>query len=174
MTSAREEAPALRTRRAQPADLDAIRRIYNEGIEDRIATLDESPKSEADLADWWSQHSERFAVLVALDATGEIVGWASLNRYSRRAAYDRVGELSIYITRRSRGTGVGSILLAALETHAKEQHFHKIVLFTLPINAGGQALYRKFGYREVGVFIEQGKLDGVYVDVMAMEKILGP
>ncbi len=35
-------------------------------------------------------------------------------------------------------------------------------------------LYRKCGFAEVGTFREQGRLDGKYVDVLAMEKILKP
>ncbi len=61
---------------------------------------------------------------------------------------------------------------ASPEVRAKANGFHKIVLFTLPFNTSGQALYRKFRYREVGVFEQQGQLDGAYVNVMAMEKIL--
>jgi arsenate reductase len=64
--------------------------------------------------------------------------------------------------------------LRALEKTAKANDFHKIVLFTFTFNAGGQGLYRKSGYREVGTFHEMGKLDGRFVDVMAMEKTLVP
>jgi len=165
---------ALHTRSATPADLEEIRRIYNEGIEDRIATLDQDPKSGADIARWWKEHTERYPVLVAESDGGDIVGWASLNPYSHRCAYRGVGDLSVYVARSARGSGVGSALLIALERKAKQNAFHKIVLFTFPFNAAGQALYRKFGYRDVGVFHEQGKLDGAFVDVMAMEKILKP
>ncbi len=164
----------LHVRSATSADLDAIRRISNEGIADRIATLDEDPKDAADIAAWWSQHDERYAVLVAHDDRGEIAGWASLNPYSHRCAYRGVADLSVYVKRAARGTGVGSLLLPALEKRAKEHAFHKIVLFALASNAHGQGLYRKFGYREVGVFREQGRLDGAFVDVTAMEKILKP
>jgi phosphinothricin acetyltransferase len=153
--------------------LAAIRRIYNEGIADRIATLDEEPKTEADIEAWWSGHGERYAVLVAERRSGDVAGWASLNPYSHRRAYRGVADLSVYVARDARGTGVGSALLPALEHTAKEHGFHKIVLFTFPFNANGQGLYRKSGYREVGVFREQGRLDGTFVDVMAMEKILG-
>jgi protein-tyrosine-phosphatase len=85
-----------------------------------------------------------------------------------------VADLSVYVARDVRGTGVGSALLGALERHAKGHEFHKIVLFTFSGNAIGQGLYRKFGYREVGVFREQGILDDAFMDVMAMEKILKP
>lgn len=125
-------APALQFRCANIGDLDAIRRIYNEGIEDRIATLDESPKDVEDIEAWWANHDERFAVLVALDAGNKIVGWASLNPYSHRCAYRGVADLSVYVARSARGTRVGSFLLPALERIAKEKVFHKIVLFAFP------------------------------------------
>jgi L-amino acid N-acyltransferase YncA len=164
----------LRVRNATAADLGAIGRIYNEGIEDRIATLDEDPKTADDMATWWSAHEGRFAVLVAENASGEISGWASLNPYSHRCAYAGVADLSVYVAREVRGTGVGSLLMHALEKTAKAHDFHKIVLFTFTFNAGGQGLYRKLGYREVGTFHEMGKLDGTFVNVMAMEKTLLP
>lgn len=162
-------------RRATNADLDAIRRIYNEGIEDRVATLDEDPKTAGDIAEWWRAHEGRYAALVASDASGVVVGWASLNPYSHRCAYAGVADVSVYVARAARGTGVGSLLLRALEEAAGANAFHKVVLFTFAFNAGGQRLYRKLGYREVGTFREMGRLDGRFVDVMAMEKILtGP
>ncbi|MCY9141964.1 GNAT family N-acetyltransferase, partial [Peribacillus frigoritolerans] len=70
------------------------------------------------------------------------------------------------------GKGIGGLLLRSIEKHAKENDFNKIVLFTFPFNQIGQGLYRKQGFREVGVFKNQGIMDGEYVDVMAMEKLL--
>ncbi|HEY6237450.1 MAG TPA: GNAT family N-acetyltransferase, partial [Candidatus Elarobacter sp.] len=126
------------------------------------------------IAAWWSVHQDRYAVLVAENASGDVAGWASLNPYSHRCAYSGVADLSVYVAREARGTGIGSLLLRALEKTAKAHEFHKIVLFTFAFNTGGQGLYRKLGYREVGTFREMGRLDGRFVDVMAMEKILVP
>lgn len=64
------------------------------------------------------------------------------------------------------------MLLERLEEIAKEKDFYKIVLFTFPFNKNGQGLYHKLGYREVGVFEKQGILDGKYVDVKIMEKLI--
>jgi phosphinothricin acetyltransferase len=164
-------AGKIGVREAEAADLAAIRRIYNEGIEDRIATLDEDPKSEADMLAWFGEHGGRFAVLVA-ERNGEVAGWAALNRYTQRCAYAGVADLSVYVAREARGTGVGSALLESLDEAARERGFHKIVLFTFAFNAAGQRLYHKRGFREVGTFHEQGRLEGRFVDVVAMEKIL--
>ncbi|PLR85656.1 GNAT family N-acetyltransferase [Bacillus sp. V33-4] len=131
----------IETRLATKEDLQSILRIYNQGIEDRVATLEEDQKSLDYMEDWFSQHNERFAVVVAVQ-NNEVVGWASLNRYSNRCAYNGVTDLSIYIKREYRGRGIGSILLSNIERIAMKNNFNKIVLFTLPFNKLGQGLYR--------------------------------
>jgi phosphinothricin acetyltransferase len=163
----------LCVREGDARDLEAIRRIYNEGIEDRIATLDEDPKSVEDIRAWFAEHGGRFAVLVA-ERGGTVAGWASINRYAQRCAYNGVADLSVYVARSARGGGVGSALLAALERTARARGFHKIVLFTFAFNVPARRLYDARGFREVGVFHEQGRLEGRFVDVLAMEKILRP
>ncbi len=165
---------AVAVRAAEASDLPVIREIYNQGIADGTATLDVDPKSEADIRDWFAARSDgRYSVIVA-ERVGRIAGWASLNPYSNRCAYAGVADLSVYVDRGARGTGVGSALLNAIEGVARRADFHKIVLFALAENAAGTRLYRKLGYRDVGVFQEQGRLDGRFVDVAIKEKILKP
>ncbi len=158
-------------REAHAKDTGSILNIYNEGIEDRIATLETQTKDLQYMKDWFEQHIGRYKVIVA-EQDGQILGWSSLNQYNNRCTYAGVADLSVYIAREYRGMGIGSLLLAAIENLAIENDFHKIVLFTFPFNQLGQGLYRKKGYREVGTFKNQGILDGKYVDVMAMEKLL--
>lgn len=159
-------------REAEVKDIPRIRDIYNQGIADRIATLEEQTKSMEEMKKWFHQRSARYTVLVA-ELGGIVQGWASLNPYSHRRAHAGVAEISIYVERSWRGKGVGSRLLRALEKKARENGFYKMVLFTFPFNRLAQGLYRKMGFREVGVFENHGKLDGRFVDVMAMEKFLG-
>jgi L-amino acid N-acyltransferase YncA len=163
---------SLAVREARAGDRAAIRAIYNEGIADRIATLDLEPKTEAEIGDWFAVRSDGHYAVVVATRDHAVVGWASLNPYSHRCAYADVADLSIYVARSARGAGVGAVLLTAVEDVARRNGFHKIVLFALAFNATGQRLYRKAGYREVGVFREQGVLDGRFVDVIAMEKLL--
>ncbi|WP_413310176.1 arsinothricin resistance N-acetyltransferase ArsN1 family A [Bacillus sp. 1P10SD] len=156
---------------ADELDLPSIQFIYNQGIEDRIATLETETKDVSYMKEWFDKHQGRYRVIVA-ENDEQIVGWASLNQYNNRCAYNGVADLSVYISRENRGKGIGKKLIAELEFLAKENGFHKIVLFTFPFNQLGKGLYTKMGFREVGVFKNQGILDGIFVDVMAMEKIL--
>lgn len=162
----------ITVREAAEGDVDAILSIYNEGIEDRVATLDLERKSRADIEAWWRDRDGRYCVLVA--AVGDnVVGYAALNRHSPRRAHDAIADLSVYVARRFRGQGAGRALLRELERRAIQGGFHKIVLFALNGNEPGKALYRGAGFREIGVLEEHGRIDGELVDVVAMEKILG-
>jgi L-amino acid N-acyltransferase YncA len=158
-------------RRAAADDLPAIREIYNQGIDDRIATLETLPKTSEEIAAWFKDRDQRYAVIVACDRD-DVVGWASLNRFSPRRAHSAIADLSVYVARTRRGCGVGTTLLEHLEPLARSAGFHKIVLHALNRNETGKRLYRAGGFREVGVFEKHGTLDGTPVDVVAMEKLL--
>lgn len=145
------DVSSLRIRKSRRSDCAAIRTIFNQGIEDRIATLDEEPKTKKTISEWYLDHGGRYGIQVAERAEG-VVGWASLNRYSHRCAYRGVADLSVYVERGARGSGVGTALLHSIEAQARRKKFHKIVLFALAVNEAGQRLYRKAGYRDVGVF----------------------
>ena len=51
--------------------------------------------------------------------------------------------------------------------------FYGALLAAMAGNDAGLALYASAGFTRVGVFHEQGQLDGRWVDVVIMEKILG-
>lgn len=73
----------LLIRRAEERDIPEILIIYNQGIEDRIATLEMDQKDEAYMTDWFRKHQGRYIVLVAEDDR-KMVGWAAINPYSVR------------------------------------------------------------------------------------------
>ena len=164
---------SITIRAAEPGDAAAIARIYNEGIEDRLATLETELRSPEERAAWLAAHGPRHPVLVALDETGALVGWGSLNVFNPRAAYNHVADFSVYVGREARGRRIGSLLLDALEEHARAHGFHKLVLAAFPYNTAGMRLYQRHGFATVGIYHEQGLLDGQWVDVIIMEKLLG-
>jgi phosphinothricin acetyltransferase len=183
-------------RDATVVDAEAICRIYNQGIEDRLATLETEMRTPAERREWLSARDARHPVSIAetterLTRTTEplttssgpptaltglmgpaTTGWASLNRFNPRPVYDHVADLSVYVERAWRGRGVGRALLASLIERARAIGYHKLVLAAFPGNAGGMALYARMGFTRVGVYREQGLLDGRWVDVVLMERLL--
>jgi L-amino acid N-acyltransferase YncA len=158
-------------RAASAADAGAICAIHNQGILDRVATLDVTTRTPDGVLDWLADRGSRHRVIVA-SVGGAVVGWASLNRFNPRPAYDHVADFSVYIERDWRGKGIGRQLLDRLIELAREIGFHKMVLSALTFNQAGIALYTRAGFSTVGVYREQGQLDGEWVDTLIMEKLL--
>lgn len=159
-------------REATREDAAAIARIYNQGIEDRSATLETQLRSTEERAEWLAARELRHPVLVAVDSAGMVAGWGSLNSFNARPAYAHVVDFSVYVVREQRGRGIGDALLSALEERARALGYHKMVLAAFPVNSAGMRLYERHGFRTVGVYHEQGMLDGRWVDVIIMEKLL--
>ena len=162
---------ALTIRPAVPDDAAAIARIYNEGILDRVATLETETRSAEERRQWLAGKSARHPVLIA-ESAGEIVAWGSLNIFNTRSCYDHVADFSVYVARDRRGNGFGRAMLGHLIEAARAIGFHKLVLSTFPFNTAGVALYEGMGFRQVGTYREQGQLDGRWVDILVMEKLL--
>ncbi|MEP6694771.1 MAG: arsinothricin resistance N-acetyltransferase ArsN1 family A [Chloroflexota bacterium] len=157
-------------RDARAEDAEAICAIYNEGIADR-ATLETDLRTPEERRSWLAARDELHPVVV-VESDGVVIGWASLNVFNTRAAYRHVADISVYVARDARGKGAGAALLERLVELGREQGFHKLVLAGFPTNAASVALYRRVGFREVGVYREQGQLGGRWVDVLLMERLL--
>ena len=162
----------MEIREATREDAATIAHIYNQGIEDRSATLETQLRTPEERAEWLAARGPRHPVLVAVNGAGTIVGWGSLNPFNPRLAYDHVVDFSIYVAREQRGRGIGDALLGALEVRARALGYHKMVLAAFPTNAPGMRLYERHGFTTVGIYHEQGMLDDQWVDVIIMEKIL--
>lgn len=161
--------PPILVRPAGEEDLEAITRIYNQGIEERT-TLETELRTYEERRQWLNSRSERHPVTVAVRA-GKVIGWASINPFSPRAAYRFVGDLSVYVEREARRAGAGQRLMQDLIPRAKGLQYHKLVLTTFP-HLPAVKLYEKLGFRHVGDYREQGLLDGTWVDTRIMEQIL--
>ena len=167
----------LALRPARASDAEPICLIYNQGIEDRVATLETELRTPAERREWMAARGPRHPVIVA-ESAGEptsvtsVVGWGSLNVFNARPAYQHVADFSVYVERGWRGRGVGRRLLERLIEMAREIGYHKMVLSTFPTNASGVQLYENLGFTQVGTYREQGMLDGRWVDTLIMEKLL--
>jgi L-amino acid N-acyltransferase YncA len=161
----------LDVRPARESDGEAIARIYNQGIEDRVATLETELRTPEERRRWMAARGPRHPVIVA-EAVGAVIGWASLNQFNPRPAYQHVADFSVYVERGWRGKGVGRRLLEALIELARGIGYHKMVLSAFPFNQSGVALYERLGFRTVGIYREQGLLDGKWIDTIIMEKLL--
>jgi phosphinothricin acetyltransferase len=172
LVRAAQKERRLDIREATREDSAAIAHIYNQGIEDRAATLETLLRSPEERAEWLAARGTRHPVLVAVDHAGAVLGWGSLNPFNPRPVYDHVVDFSVYVAREQRGQGIGDALLGALEQRARALGYHKMVLAALPTNAPGMRLYERHDFQTVGIYHEQGFLEHQWVDVIVMEKLL--
>jgi L-amino acid N-acyltransferase YncA len=159
-------------RPAAPADCARIADIYNVGIEERSATFETRLRGAPEVARWL-EGSRRCPVIVAEGASG-VVGWARVGRYSEREAYRGVGECQVYVEPAGRGRGVGTRLLLEICHEAERLGYWKLVGRVFADNRASRALVDRCGFREVGVHLSHGRLDGEWRDVVLVEILLGP
>ena len=157
-------------RAAASADAEAIAAIYNEGIATRLATFETDPRAPSDVKAWLAA-GERLPVLVA-DEDEEVLGWARILAYRDRPVYAGVGEVSVYVTERARGRGLGTTLLEALQRQATELGYWKLLGKLFTANAASAGMVRRCGWREVGMHHKHSRLDGEWRDVLLVEKVL--
>ncbi|HLG96763.1 MAG TPA: arsinothricin resistance N-acetyltransferase ArsN1 family A [Bryobacteraceae bacterium] len=157
---------------SRPATVDdaaVIARIYNEGIEDRIATFETRARSAADIRAWF----DGVHPVIVVEEDGQVVAFAATSTYRPRECYAGIAETSVYVARFFRRHGAGSFALLALIHAAEAAGFWKLVSRIFPENTASRGLVRELGFREVGVYEKHGKLDGVWRDVVIVERLLG-
>jgi L-amino acid N-acyltransferase YncA len=143
----------------------AVAAIYEEGIATGNATFETAaPTWEAWDAGHLADHR-----LVAI-TTGEVVGWAALAPVSGRCVYRGVAENSVYVAARAAGRGVGRRLLEALVHGAEQAGLWTIETGVFPENAASLALHQRCGFRVVGRRERLGQMDGVWRDVLFLER----
>ena len=161
----------VQIRAATEADAAAIAEIYNQGIEDRVATFETALRTAEDRRTWLRSIAGRYPAIVA-DFEAQVVGWAGAGHYSTRECYRGIGEFSVYVRRDWRGRHIGDLLLPALIAEAEQLGLWKLLSRVFLFNEASRALCRKHGFREVGIYEKHGKLDGQWLDVVIVERLI--
>jgi phosphinothricin acetyltransferase len=160
-------------RRAQREDVPAILEIYNEAVLNTTATADYEPRSPESRYEWFDAHArDGYAIFVAENERGDVVGWSSLSPYKERFGYRFSTENSIYIHPAWRGQGVGKLLMPPLIEAARERGFHAILAGISSDNEASLRLHAQFGFEKVAHFKETVYKFGHWIDVVYMEKLL--
>jgi L-amino acid N-acyltransferase YncA len=156
-------------RPASQTDAEAITRIYNEGIQDRVGTFETRERSMADVLEWFDG---RHPIVVVESANGAIAAFASTSWYRPRDCYAGIAEFSVYVSREARGRGAGRVAMDAIIDAARCAGLWKLVSRVFVENKASRGLLGKVGFREVGVYEKHAQLDGVWRDVVIVERLI--
>lgn len=160
---------SITVRAAVSDDAPGICVVYNQGIEDRVATFETDPRSPQDIAHWFD--NDGFPVVVA-EEDEQILGFASTSAYGTRACYAGIREFSIYVHRGAKRRGIARKLLVALFDAAARTGCWKITSRIFPENTASLELCKSLGFRVVGTHVRHARLDGEWRDVVTVEKLL--
>jgi phosphinothricin acetyltransferase len=158
----------MQARSATPDDAAAIARIYNQGIEDRVATFETRPRLAEDIDKWFTGKHP----IVVVEEDGQVIAFAAASGYRPRTCYAGIAEFAVYASRDSRRRGAGRVAMQALITAAEAAGFWKLLSRVFVENAASRGLLRSVGFREVGVYEKHGQLDGVWRDVVIVEYLI--
>ncbi len=146
-------------------DWPAVSEIYLQGIATGNATFEQSL---SEWKDWDERHLPSCRLVAHID--DRIAGWAALSPVSSRCVYGGVAEVSIYISESARGRGVGRRLLKALVDASEQNGIWTLQAGIFPENEASISLHQQAGFRIVGTRERLGCMNGVWRDIVLMER----
>ena len=158
----------MNTRIATLHDAPAIAAIYNQGIEDRSATFETRLRSAEEVQTWFDGVHP---ILVVENEQG-VLAFASTSSYRSRECYAGIAECSVYVKRDMREHGAGRLATEEIIRVAEWAGFWKLVSRVFIDNTASRTLLKSLDFREVGVYYKHAKLDGIWRDVVIVERLL--
>lgn len=162
-------------RDAQPADLPAIRDIYNDAVLNTTAIWNEQPVDLGNRQAWFSaRQTQGYPVLVAVDAEDNVLGYASFGDWRPFDGFRRTVEHSVYVCRNQRGNGLGPLLMSALIERARACDKHVMVAAIESGNTASIRLHERIGFVTTGQMPQVGTKFGRWLDLTFMQLVLNP
>jgi L-amino acid N-acyltransferase YncA len=149
----------------QPQHWNAVKKIYEQGIESGNATFETQ-------APTWEQWDKAHKLICRIVATQneEVVGWAALTPVSSRFVYEGVAEVSVYVATAARGKKIGTLLLQNLITQSEEHKIWTLQSGIFPENKASISMHTNNGFRIIGYRERIGKLGNIWRDNMLLER----
>ncbi|NER62343.1 N-acetyltransferase [Pseudomonas sp. MAFF212428] len=162
-------------RDAVPADLPAIRDIYNDAVLNTLAIWNEQTVDLGNRQAWLAaRQGQQYPVLVAVNDAGEVLGYASFGDWRPFEGFRHTVEHSVYIRSDQRGQGLGPLLMAALIERARGCGKHVMVAAIESGNAASIRLHERLGFTLNGQMPQVGVKFGRWLDLTFMQLMLAP
>ena len=147
------------------SDWEAVKSVYEKGIATGNATFQTSaPPWE----EWDSSHLGTCRIVA--DENSKVLGWAALTPVSARCVYAGVAEVSVYVDPEQSGKGIGLALLEELVGLSEVEGIWTLQAGIFPENIGSLRIHEKAGFRTLGVREKIGKQNGVWRDMVLLER----
>ncbi|MDH4611790.1 N-acetyltransferase family protein [Pseudomonas sp. BN102] len=158
---------------ARDQDLPGILAIYNDAVENTTAIWNETLVDLANRRAWLAERNAAgFPVLVAVNAAGEVLGYASYGTWRSIEGFRHTVEHSVYVRGDQRGQGLGPALMQALIDRAREAGLHVLVAAIESENAASIRLHERLGFVTTAQMPQVGRKFGRWLDLTFMQLIL--
>lgn len=167
--------PVFHITPATLADAPAITEIYAHHVLHGTASFEIEPPDAEEIAARMGKGLERgWPWLAARGEDGALLGYAYAGQLGPRAGYRYACEDSIYLRRDCLGQGIGTALLAALIAASEAAGFRQMVALIAGTEPGSVALHERAGFVLCGRQLAVGWKHGRWIDVIEMQRALGP
>ena len=159
----------LLIREASSDDAEAIRLIYNHEVENETSTMDLVPRTLEVQREWIAARSGAFCAIVAVDTSGEVLGFGALSEYKDRSGYRSTVENSVYVRRDVARRGIGKQLLLQLIETATVSGFHSVIARIEAQSLASRGLHESCGFELVGTEKQVARKFGKWLDIAVMQ-----
>lgn len=160
----------MHIRDATIEDAHGIMVIYNDAVEHTTAIWNETLVDQANRRAWLLERQDKgYPVLVAVDDSDIVLGYASFGDWRAFDGYRHTVEHSVYVRHDRRGAGVGRALMTTLIECACELDKHVMVAAIEASNHASIALHAKLGFVQTGLMPEVGTKFGRWLDLAYMQ-----
>jgi L-amino acid N-acyltransferase YncA len=168
-------ASALTIRPATTADLPAITAVYGWNVLHGTGTFELEAPEEAEMQRRHADVTAKGLPWLVAERAGTVLGYAYANHFRPRRAYRFCLEDSIYLAPEAMGQGVGRFLLAELMAVCEAAGARQMLaVIGDTANAGSIGVHRTLGFEQVGLMKSAGWKFDRWLDVVVMQKSLGP
>ncbi len=156
-------------------DLVAITAIYAWNVAHGTGTFELDAPDTAEMARRRDDVLSKGLPWLVAERAGVVLGYAYANHFRPRRAYRYCLEDSIYLADAARGQGIGRLLLAELMARCEAAGARQMLaVIGDSANAGSIGVHRALGFEPVGVMRSAGWKFDRWLDVVIMQKALGP
>lgn len=167
--------PNVTLRPSTDADVAAVTEIYAHHVRTGLASFELIPPDAGEMARRRRDVLKRGLPYLVAEMEGTVVGYSYAGPYRPRPAYRFTVEDSIYIHPAHTHRGIGRLLLAAVIAGCEERGYRQMVaVIGDSDNAPSIGLHRTFGFEHAGLLRSVGFKFGRWVDVVLMQRPLGP
>jgi L-amino acid N-acyltransferase YncA len=151
--------------------LPIVLEIYDYYVQNSSATFHTGNVTLNELREFMPVNHPKYKSYL-IKSEDEVLGYAYLSQFKKRAAYDRTAEITVYLKPGITGKGIGVEALKFLELQARKLNIKVLIATISGSNEHSLHVFEKLGYFCCGQFKEVGEKFGKILDVYTYEKIL--